>query len=88
MQNLTKIESELTTLDTKEAEISELFTKDHPNYQALSEQKVLQKAKADLVKRVASMPQLQQDVIRLTRDVEIEQHIHKNETIHIRSQVR
>lgn len=77
MQNLTKIESELTTLDTKEAEISELFTKDHPNYQALSEQKkVLQKAKADLVKRVASMPQLQQDVIRLTRDVEIEQQVY------------
>ena len=49
MQNLTKIESELTTLDTKEAEISELFTKDHPNYQALSEQKkVLQKAKAEI----------------------------------------
>ena len=77
MQNLTKIESELTTLDTKEAEISELFTKDHPNYQALSEQKkVLQKAKSDLVKRVASMPQLQQDVIRLTRDVEIEQQVY------------
>ena len=77
MQNLTKIEAELTTVDTKEAEISELFTKDHPNYQALIEQKkVLQKAKADLVKRVASMPQLQQDVIRLTRDVEIEQQVY------------
>ena len=77
MQNLTKIESELTTIDTKEAEVSELFTKDHPNYQALIEKKkVLLKAKDELVKRVASMPQLQQDVIRLTRDVEIEQQVY------------
>ena len=77
MQNLTKIESELTSLDTKEAEVAELFTKDHPNYQALTEKKkVLQKAKDDLVKRVAAMPQLQQDVIRLTRDVEIEQQVY------------
>ena len=77
MQNLTKIESELTSLDTKEAEVSELFTKDHPNYQALMEKKkILQKAKDDLVKRVAAMPQLQQDVIRLTRDVEIEQQVY------------
>ena len=77
MQNLTKIESELTSLDTKEAEVSELFTKDHPSYQALIEKKkVLQKAKEDLVKRVAAMPQLQQDVIRLTRDVEIEQQVY------------
>ena len=74
MQNLTKIESELTSVDTKEAEVSELFTKDHPSYQSLTEKKkVLQKAKEDLVKRVAAMPQLQQYVIRLTRDVEIEQ---------------
>ena len=77
MQNLTKIESELTSIDTKEAEVSELFTKDHPSYQALIEKKkVLQKAKDDLVKRVAAMPQLQQDVIRLTRDVEIEQQVY------------
>ena len=77
MQNLTKIESELTSLDTKEAEVAELFTKEHPNYQALTEKrKVLQKAKDDLVKRVAAMPQLQQDVIRLTRDVEIEQQVY------------
>ena len=77
MQNLTKIESELTSVDTKEAEISELFTKDHPSYQTLIEKKkVLQKAKDELVKRVASMPQLQQDVIRLTRDVEIEQQVY------------
>ena len=77
MQNLTKIESELTSLDTKEAEVAELFTKDHPNYQALTEKKkVLQKAKDDLVRRVAAMPQLQQDVIRLTRDVQIEQQVY------------
>ncbi|UOO88070.1 polysaccharide biosynthesis tyrosine autokinase [Vitreoscilla massiliensis] len=77
MENLTKIESELTSLDTKEAEVSELFTKDHPNYQALIEKKkVLQQAKGDLVKRVAAMPQIQQDVIRLTRDVEIEQQVY------------
>ena len=77
MQNLTKIESELTSVDTKEAEVSELFTKDHPSYQSLTEKKkVLQKAKEDLVKRVAAMPQLQQDVIRLTRDVEIEQQVY------------
>ena len=77
VQNLTKIESELTSIDTKEAEVSELFTKEHPNYQALIEKKkVLQKAKEELVKRISAMPQLQQDVIRLTREVEIQQQVY------------
>ena len=77
LQNLTKIEADLTLLSTKEAELAELFTKEHPNYQALIEQrKILNESKKDLTKRVSALPQLQQDIIRLRRDVEIEQAVY------------
>ncbi|UOO92728.1 polysaccharide biosynthesis tyrosine autokinase [Vitreoscilla stercoraria] len=77
LQNLTKIEADLTMLATKEAELAELFTKDHPNYQALLEQrKILMSNKDSLTQRVSTMPQLQQDIIRLRREVEIQQAVY------------
>lgn len=77
LQNLTKIEADLTMLATKEAELAELFTKDHPNYQALLEQrKILISNKNSLTQRVSTMPQLQQDIIRLRREVEIQQAVY------------
>ena len=77
LDNLTQIELQLTELKTKEAEISELFTQNHPNYQALAEKRrVLEQAKKQLGQKIAKLPTTQQDVIRLTRDVETEQAIY------------
>ncbi|MCP5737879.1 tyrosine-protein kinase, partial [Klebsiella pneumoniae] len=51
--------------------ISQLYTKEHPTYKALMEKrKTLQQEKGKLSKRVSAMPSTQQEVLRLSRDVE------------------
>jgi len=58
-------------LTFREAEISQLYTKEHPTYKALMEKRnTLQEEKNKLNKRVSGMPSTQQEVLRLSRDVE------------------
>lgn len=48
-----------------------MYTKEHPNYKALMEKRKLYKMKkAKLNKRVSAMPETQQEILRLSRDVE------------------
>ncbi|OWA55859.1 GNVR domain-containing protein, partial [Klebsiella pneumoniae] len=50
---------------------SQLYTKEHPTYKALIEKRqTLQQEKTKLNKRVSGMPSTQQEVLRLSRDVE------------------
>lgn len=65
------IENQLNELTFREAEISQLFKKEHPNYRALREKRqTLEQEKVRLNQRVAAMPSTQQDILRLSRDVE------------------
>ncbi|HBV4482036.1 TPA: tyrosine-protein kinase, partial [Klebsiella pneumoniae] len=58
-------------LTFREAEISQLYTKEHPTYKALMEKKqTLQDERIRLNKKVNTMPSTQQEVLRLSRDVE------------------
>ncbi|MFH7098305.1 GNVR domain-containing protein, partial [Klebsiella pneumoniae] len=55
----------------RESEVSQHFTKEHPTYKALMEKRVtLLEEKAKLNKRVSAMPETQQEVLRLSRDVD------------------
>ncbi|RLZ41624.1 polysaccharide biosynthesis tyrosine autokinase, partial [Klebsiella pneumoniae] len=64
-------DNQLNDLTFRESEISQLYTKEHPNYKALMEKrKTLQEEKAKLNKRVSVMPETQQEILRLSRDVE------------------
>lgn len=61
----------MNTLTFREAEISQLYTKEHPTYKALMEKKqILQDERIRLNKKVNTMPSTQQEVLRLSRDVE------------------
>ena len=71
------VQSQLNELTFKEAEVSQLYTKDHPTYRALLEKrKTLEDEQAKLNKKIAGMPQTQQDILRLTRDVQSGQEIY------------
>ncbi|MEX7623923.1 tyrosine-protein kinase Wzc [Serratia marcescens] len=71
LDSIVAVESQLNELTFKEAEISKLFTKEHPAYRALMEKRsTLEKERAKLNKRVATMPQTKQEILRLTRDVD------------------
>lgn len=71
LDQIVNVDNQLNELTFREAEISQLYTKEHPTYKALMEKrKTLQDEKGKLNKRVSSMPSTQQEVLRLSRDVE------------------
>ena len=70
------VQSQLNELTFREAEVSQLFTKDHPTYRALLEKrKTLEGEQAQLNKKISGMPQTQQEILRLTRDVQSGQEL-------------
>ncbi|MFP1867114.1 tyrosine-protein kinase Wzc [Lonsdalea quercina] len=77
LDTIVGVESQLNELTFKEAEISKLYTKEHPAYRALMEKrKTLEDERDKLNKRVNSMPKTQQEILRLTRDVNVGQEVY------------
>ncbi|HDP8396419.1 TPA: polysaccharide biosynthesis tyrosine autokinase [Escherichia coli] len=71
LDQIVNVDNQLNELTFREAEISQLYTKEHPTYKALMEKKqTLQTERNKLNKKVSSMPSTQQEVLRLSRDVE------------------
>lgn len=71
LDQIVNVESQLNELTFREAEISQLYTKDHPTYKALLEKRqTLLKERERLNKSVSAMPGTQQEVARLSRDAE------------------
>ncbi|HBZ1887570.1 TPA: polysaccharide biosynthesis tyrosine autokinase [Klebsiella pneumoniae] len=71
LDQIVNVDNQLNELTFRESEISQLYTKEHPTYKALMEKrKTLQDEKAKLNKRVSAMPETQQEILRLSRDVE------------------
>jgi len=77
LDSMVNIDAQLNELTFKEAEISKLYTKRHPAYRTLMEKRqALEEEKAQLNKRVTAMPKTQQEIVRLTRDVESGQQVY------------
>lgn len=77
LDTMVATETQLNELTFREAEISKLYTKEHPAYRALLEKrKTLEQEKNKLNKRVSTMPKTQQEIIRLTRDVDAGKEIY------------
>lgn len=71
LDQIVNVDNQLNELTIRESEVSQLFTKEHPTYKALMEKrKTLQDEKNKLNKRVSAMPETQQEVLRLSRDVD------------------
>jgi tyrosine-protein kinase Etk/Wzc len=77
LDSMVNIDAQLNELTFKEAEISKLYTKRHPAYRTLLEKRrTLEEEKAKLNDRVTAMPKTQQEIVRLTRDVESGQQVY------------
>ncbi|MBS1205039.1 MAG: tyrosine protein kinase [Proteobacteria bacterium] len=77
LDSMVNIDAQLNQLTFSEAEISKLYTKAHPAYRTLLEKrKALEDEKAKLNDRITAMPQTQQEIVRLTRDVESGQQVY------------
>ncbi|RVU74599.1 polysaccharide biosynthesis tyrosine autokinase [Pantoea dispersa] len=71
LDQVVNVDNQLNELTFREAEVSQLYTKEHPTYKALLEKRsTLEQQKAKLTKQVSLMPSTQQEVLRLSRDVE------------------
>ena len=74
---MVELEAQLNELTFKESEISQRFTKDHPAYKSLLDKRqVLFGEKERLNKQVQQLPKTQREVLRMTRDVEVNQQIY------------
>lgn len=77
LTRLVDLEKQLNELSFKESEISRLYTRSHPSYQALLEKKQsLLSDKKELSSQVENLPNTQQEILRLTRDMEVSQEIY------------
>ncbi|WP_312827572.1 GNVR domain-containing protein, partial [Escherichia coli] len=71
LEQIVNVDNQLNELTFKESEISQLYTREHPTYKSLMEKrKTLLDEKSKLNKRVSAMPETQQEILRLSRDVE------------------
>ena len=77
LSQLVGLEKQLNELSFKESELSRLYTRAHPSYQALLEKKQsLNQDKKQLASQVENLPTTQQEILRLTRDVQVSQEIY------------
>ncbi|MEB6378406.1 polysaccharide biosynthesis tyrosine autokinase [Leclercia adecarboxylata] len=71
LEQIVNVDNQLNELTFREAEVSQHFKKDHPTYRALREKRqTLEAERARLNKRVGTMPSTQQQILRLSRDVD------------------
>lgn len=74
---MVELEAQLNELTFKESEISQRFTKDHPAYKSLLDKRnTLLNEKERLNQQVQKLPKTQREVLRMTRDVEVNQQIY------------
>ncbi len=71
------LEAQLNELTFRESEISQRFTRDHPAYRSLLQKReTLLSERERLNGQVQRLPQTQREVLRMTRDVEVNQQIY------------
>ncbi|WP_019568749.1 polysaccharide biosynthesis tyrosine autokinase [Thioalkalivibrio sp. ALMg13-2] len=77
LERLVNLERQLNELEFQEAEIARRYTPSHPTYAALLEKRSsLDQERARLNEQVADLPETQQQILRLSRDVEVNQAIY------------
>ncbi|MDP4546883.1 polysaccharide biosynthesis tyrosine autokinase [Marinobacter sp. MDS2] len=77
LNSLVAIESSLNELQLQESELARRFTPNHPVYRSLLEKKEqLMREKERLEERTGNLPETQQQILRLSRDVKVTQEIY------------
>lgn len=77
LEVMVKLEAQLNELTFKESEISQRFTTDHPAYKSLLDKRqVLLKERERINHQVQKLPKTQREILRMTRDVEVNQQIY------------
>ncbi|WP_421297569.1 polysaccharide biosynthesis tyrosine autokinase [Aeromonas veronii] len=76
LDTMVGLEKQLNELTFREAELQQLYTRQHPAYIALMEKRqTLMNTKNAINKSIRRLPKTQQEILRLTRDVQVGQEI-------------
>lgn len=77
LDNVVQLDAQINQLIFKETDIAQLYTREHPSYRALMEKKqMLETEKRRLNKSISELPMMQQEMIRLSRDVDVQQQVY------------
>lgn len=77
LERVVGIEAKINELKIRESEVATRFTQEHPAYQTLLQQRnSLMQEKKELNDQIKQLPETQQDILRLMRDVEVTQQIY------------
>tara|TARA_R110001592_G_scaffold107539_2_gene300929 strand:+ start:601 stop:2829 length:2229 start_codon:yes stop_codon:yes gene_type:complete len=77
LDRVVELETSISELELKRSEMERRFTREHPNYRALVDQRAqLEQRRDDLVDRVGGLPETQQELLRLARDVKVSTEIY------------
>ncbi|MCG7562506.1 MULTISPECIES: polysaccharide biosynthesis tyrosine autokinase [Pseudoalteromonas] len=77
LKQLVKLETQLQELELKKLELGRKFKQSHPSYQAAIQQiEAVENQKRRLSDQVQVLPETQQELLRLTRDVEVNNEIY------------
>ncbi|WP_462170242.1 polysaccharide biosynthesis tyrosine autokinase [Pseudoalteromonas xiamenensis] len=77
LTQVVELDTKLQELELKRLELSRKFKKDHPTYQGMLEQiSAVKEQKRQLTSEVSNLPETQQELLRLTRDVEVNNEIY------------
>lgn len=77
LDQVVRLDTDISELKLKQAEMDKRFTPEHPAYQTLLRQLgELQDKKTAMDKKVAELPETQQELFRLTRDVQVATEIY------------
>lgn len=77
LEQIVELDTKLQELDLERLAMSRKFKRNHPNYQGLVEQiSLVQKQRDGLAEKIANLPEMQQKLLGLTRDVEVGNEIY------------
>lgn len=77
LNQVVEMEAAISELTLKREELQRRFTRDHPSYQALMSQLgQLESRRNRMLEQVGGLPETQQELLRLTRDVQVSTEIY------------
>ena len=77
LEQIIELDTKLQELDLERLAMSRMFKRNHPNYQGIVEQiSAVQKQRDGLAQKITDLPEMQQELLRLTRDVEVGNEIY------------
>lgn len=77
LMQLVQLETRQNELMFQEKELAALYTREHPAYRTLiQQQQAIEREREKLSEQIRNLPETQQEVLRLTRDVQVNQEIY------------